>query len=1135
MPTANVTKLQRITNFRALVDYLRDELDWPIEVDDADELTFEYEPAELDIDPVHAVKIKTIKQIRPLVDGQPWGVFFIEFESKRLPVVVLRRILHNFVARQRRNNPHRPVWKLDDLLFISVQGETANRSIAFAHFRQGPDRLAELRTFSWDSRETHFHYLEKFNLEALRWPPRDKLNPIVWRELWRRAFPVEHRYVIQHSQELAREMAHQAKRVRELVKEVYRLERQDGPLHQLYKSFKDILLHDLTAETFADMVAQTVAYGLFSAATQSIEELSYDHLVNLIPATNPFLKELLAELTRTGRIDLAELGVDRLVELLRQTNMNAILRDFGRQSGYGREDPVIHFYELFLNEYDRNQRVQRGVFYTPDPVVSYIVRSVDYLLKTEFGLKDGLADTTINPETGEPWVQILDPATGTGTFLAHVIDRIEQTIKAKPGADWNHYVTKYLLPRLHGFELLMAPYAVAHMKLGLKLKQTGYNFAGDERLRIYLSNALDEPIERHETLALTGFLSKESNSAAYIKLRSPITVVMGNPPYSVSSVNSGDWIVNLLEDYKRTVRTEETQIQAISNDYVKFIRFTHWRIEKTRKGIIGIITSNGYLRGPLFRDMRKALLDSFSKIYILNLHGSTRWNEKTPDGREDKNVFDIQQGVAIILLICDETQNSNKAEVLYTDLWGTREEKYADLLSHDVAKTNWISIKPNAPLYIFSPGDETGKEEYNAGWLIPEIFGTGNPKLDQNHRWGTGFATRHDEFAIAMSPSEVIEKVEYAADLTLTWEQLNQRYRLCTTAHWVPEVSRRRLAQTKVADYIRKIHYRPFSFQYTVYLRDVVLEPRTEVMRHLSDPAKLPNLALVTARVINGEIPQHEFVSRYPVEKIFLSAKTSNNAFVFPLYIYNTPEDTKGTLFSTEENSRKPNLSPHFIQEINIRLGLNFIKDGLGNLTSTLGPEDVFHYAYAIFYSPFYRSLYAEFLKDNFPRLPLTRDVDLFRALCQLGADLVALHLLEDDYRAASWLQQGQPSPLQSPVTTFVKRATGTTVGAVNKNNAYDQGKIYLDTSNRARSSYFEGVPEEVWNFHIGGYQVCHKWLYDRRGSGGEPGRTLTEEDIAHYQRIVVALNETIRLMSEIDEIIEAHGGWPLVGSVGEA
>ena len=1142
MDPRDIETLRGLTDFPALVGYLRDELDWPIEVEQADEITFEYDPAELGIDPKHAVRIESIKQVRPLVDNQPWGIFFIEFETKRLPVVVLRRVLRALVPKSRSRDPDRPVWRMSDLLFISAQGEAGQRSISFAHFHQRQGRLPELRTFSWDSHESHFFYLQNLNLEALRWPaPEVEAQATAWREQWGQAFTVEHRYVIQTSQMLAREMARQARTVRELVEEIYDLEAVGGPLHRLYDSFKEVLLHDLTPVAFADMVAQTVAYGLFSAATQSDELTTIQQMVEMMPNTNPFLKNLLSELTTEGAVDLEELGVGQLVELLWQTDFDAILQDFGRQSGGGRQDPVVHFYELFLREYDPHQKVKRGVFYTPDPVVSYIVRSVDYLLKTEFGLEDGLADTSVDPETGEPVVQILDPAAGTGTFLAHAIDQIEATVKVKRDVDWNSYVAEHLLPRLNGFELMMAPYAVAHMKLGLKLKQTGYDFGSGERLRVYLTNTLEEPVEMHERLALTGFLSKESSAAARVKRQAPITVVIGNPPYAGHSANESEWIAGLLRGMDGQGQRVESYFEVdghglnernpkwLNDDYVKFIRFGQWRIDQTGAGILAFITNNGYLDYPTFRGMRQSLMTNFDTVFVLDLHGSLKKREMTPSGDPDENVFDIQPGVAILLAVKRPARTFNvpgTSRILHADLWGSRERKYRQLEKMSIQATKWDPLDPRPPFYLFVPQDADLQTEFYEGYKVTEVF----------PRNSVGIVTARDRLTIRWSSQEVWDAVQDLAGLSI--EQARERYSLGQDVQdWKVSLAQDDIRSSgPTRGKVVPVSYRPFDTRFTYYTgrsRGFICRPRSEVMLHMLQPA---NVALIVGRsgAVTGDVEWN--VLGVSCQIADLNYYRRGGGQLHPLYVYPKVEAWQGrqkqfhdfSPWSPDEHQRTPNLDPMFVQDLETHLDMQFSAEGRGELSETFGPADVFHYAYAVFHSPAYRVRYADFLRRDFPHLPLTSDLKLFRLLCARGADLVALHLLEYDYLAASWSQQGQVSPLRCPITSFVERTSGTTMGAFSKSRCYEDGRVYLDTASPKMSSYFDGVPEEAWNFHIGGYQVLHKWLYDRRGTKGQPGRTLTEQDIAHYQRIVVALKETIRLMGEIDEVIEEHGGWPI-------
>lgn len=575
-------KLRAIKTFPSLVKYLRDELDWPIETDDFNEIVFDYEAEELGIDPETAVKIDEIKQLRPLVTNQPWGIFFIKFEPKRLPVVVLRRILSRLVFKKRAsaNKSEHASWNLDDLLFISNYGEDEQRQITFAHFSQDKTTgdLPTLKVLGWDDADTalHLDYCHQELKGKLHWPD-DEHNLKDWCEKWSSTFILRHREVITTSKDLAMRLADLARRIRRRANRVLAIETERGQLRKLYKSFQEALIHDLSEDDFADMYAQTIAYGLLAARVSRPMGVTADNITDMIPITNPFLRDMLGTFLtaggRKGAIDFDELGVQEVVELLNSpdTHMDAILRDFGNRTQ--QEDPVIHFYEDFLYEYDKKKKVQRGVFFTPLPVVSYIVRSVHELLQNEFGLEDGLADITtwgemvkrkpgikipegVSPD--EPFVQILDPATGTATFLVEVIDIIYQTMRAKwikqghmaleTQSLWNEYVPKHLLPRLYGFELMMAPYAIAHMKLGLKLYETGYTFSTDERVHVYLTNSLEpatDTIPQRVFEQWAPALAHEARAVNEVKRCKRFTIVIANPPYAGHSANFGDWISEL--------------------------------------------------------------------------------------------------------------------------------------------------------------------------------------------------------------------------------------------------------------------------------------------------------------------------------------------------------------------------------------------------------------------------------------------------------------------------------------------------------------------------------------------------------------------------------------------------------------
>ena len=737
-------QLRKIKSFPSLVKYLRDELDWPIETEDFDDLTFDYEPEELGIDPKTAAKIDSIKQLRPLTSDQPWGIFFVKFEPKRLPVVALRRILGQLVFKKRAsaNRAERPSWNLHDLLFISAYGEGDDRQVSLAHFSEDScmGNLATLKVLGWDGDDTGFHldHVHKELHEKLRWPG-DANDSGQWRDTWSAAFTLRHREVITTSQALAIQLADLARKIRVKINAALAVESAHGKLTKLMTAFRESLIHDLKPDDFADMYAQTIAYGLLSArVSRSSGGLVADDIGLMAGRTSPFLSELLATFLHVGgrkrkangeALDFDELGINDVVEMLREANMEAVLRDFDNRNP--EEDPVIHFYELFLKEYDAEKRMQRGVFYTPKPIVSYIVRSVHELLQTEFGLADGLADTStwgdmlkrhpdlklppLTDEAGEtrsvssdePFIQILDPATGTATFLVEVIEVIHQTLVTKwkksglgqseRKAAWNDYVPKHLLPRLYGFELLMAPYTIAHMKVALKLADTGYRFDTDEPTRIYLTNTL-EPWVRQ--LPLVGFdaLAHEAATVNEIKRDKRFTVIIGNPPYARISSNMGEWISKLIEDFKYVDGVHFGEVKHwLHDDYVKFVRIAFRLVAQASVGIVGMITNRGYLSGPTFRGMRNFVWRNSSLLRVLDLHGGAIQEEhKPPSGMVDENVFDIKQGVAIVVSGFGSRRREDAARV-YAEFWGDRQTKYKLLDAQSAISVEGSTVCPMSP------------------------------------------------------------------------------------------------------------------------------------------------------------------------------------------------------------------------------------------------------------------------------------------------------------------------------------------------------------------------------------------------------------------------------------------------------
>jgi hypothetical protein len=1110
-------QLAAIRSFPSLVKYLRDEMGWPIGADSFEDLTFDYAPEELGIDPKNAAKIEEIKRLRPLASGQPWGIFFVKFEPKRLPVVALRRILSQVVLKKRATAKAAELaaWAADDLLFISNYGEGDARHISFAHFSmaEGGTDLPTLKVLGWDNLDTPLHLGDVADRlkRNLSWPS-DEEDAKAWRQAWRGAFALQHREVITTSQALSVRLAELARAIRDRIGTALAIETENGPLSRLMKAFQGTLVHDLDAESFADMYAQTIAYGLLSSRIANPKSRTADDFAAHM-RTNPLLRELMQTFIQAGgrrgrtggrEIDFDELGVSEVVGLLDQANMEAVLRDFGDRNPL--EDPVIHFYELFLKEYDAKKRMQRGVFYTPRPVVSYIIRSVDELLRTEFGLTDGLADTTswgemANRHRGlkipegvssdQDFIQILDPATGTGTFLVEVIDLIHKTLVTKWKAEghgdkkidalWNEYVPKHLLTRLHGYELLMAPYAIAHLKIGLKLHETGYSFASAERARVYLTNALEPAQDYSGRLEFVlPALAHEVQAVNAVKDKRRFTVTIGNPPYSSQSQNMTDWARGIVDFYfhddsgRMEERGNRNQLQ---DDYVKFFRFGQMILDASGIGVLGFISNSSYTRGPWFRGMRYQLMRGFDRISILDLHGSQAHSLDSKEG--DQNVFEITTPVAIGLLSKNFRMGERGRIVTYGELSGPRHCKYTQLAAAPVVSLSPLAIAPGTVnQWRFVPHDSTNQDEW-AGYVpIPDMF----------VNWGAGVLTNRNGLAIADSRSEVLRKARRFADLSIPDQEIESEFGFSSNYQWKTGKARQEFAKSPVVDLAESYTFRPLDFQFIYWHKNIVYNMRGNKMEVFRDTT--PPIALMFSRNTKHAIYTNIYVTRHIADRHCLE-----EANVAPLY---TPEDDR-SLFARSITTRRCNLSESFLDILAKRLCVPRVE---------LLPEEVFHFAYAVFHSPAYRSRYAEFLKIDFPRLPLTGKVELFRALARLGGELAALHLLE--------------SPkLTQPITELI----GGRTPEVEK-ISWTKNTVWLD---KAQISGFRGVREEVWNFHIGGYQVCEKWLKDRKG------RTLSTDDIAHYQRIVVAISETIRLMGEIDAVIDAHGGWPGAFAASEA
>lgn len=853
---------------------------------------------------------------------------------------------------------------------------------------------------------------------------------------------------IKSGMRLAKIMGGKARRIRENVARYIKDKSEDSKeLINVYEMMKKLLVHDLSPEDFADMYAQTLVYGLFVARfhDDTLETFSRQEARDLVPASNPLLRHFFDHIAGTSFDKRLAYIVNELCEIFSVAEVRKIMEQYYSQPtlwGETKEspDPVIHFYEDFLKEYDSDLRKKMGAFYTPLPIVRFIVRSVDYLLEKEFNLPKGLADTA-KTSTGIHKVQILDPAVGTGTFISAVIRIIYQRlIKEGQKGRWPTYVHNDLLPRLHGFELMMAPYTIAHLKLSMAFKETGFKHF-NRRLGIYLTNSLEESVIQEnlfgDTIGFAGSIARESKEASVVKNETPIMVVVGNPPYSISSSNKSQWILDLIKDYKKDLGERKINID---DDYIKFIRFAEYFIEKNKTGIVAMITNNSYIDGITHRQMRKHLLETFDDIYILDLHGNMR------KGETDQNVFDIQQGVSIGIFIRTNENKNALGKVYHSEIFGTRKEKFEKLNSNSIETIKWKRLNYKEPYYFFVPKDFGVEEEYGSGFKLDDffkIYSAGiKTKVDS-------ISTDFDKFVLANRINKILSEKpslaevisEYGLSQKTTWE-----YNKAVTA-------------TYDESKIRFFAYRPMDYRYVFFDHNFLSRSRKKVMENLLKP----NLALSfihqgrnrgTEVLITQDVTCEDFIT--------------NHTFTAPLYLY------------MKDGSKIINFNNEILEKIK------------SNLQDEARPEDILDYIYTVLHSPSYREKYKEFLKIDFPRVPYPKDNKTFWKLVEKGKELRLLHLME--------------SPkLQKLITTFPESGSN-----IIEKVKYENGNVYIN-----ETQYFGNVPEIAWNFYIGGYQPAQKWLKDRKG------RTLTNQDLEHYQKIIVALVETNGIMKEIDKILK--------------
>lgn len=913
---------------------------------------------------------------------------------------------------------------------------------------------------------------------------------------------------IQSPKTLAQMMAAKARLLENILEKAVTSDEEkleNTALKQQYETFKEILIHDLTPKGFSDIYAQTLAYGMFAARLhdKSLDTFSRQEAAELIPKSNPFLRKLFSHVAGVDIDERIVTTVDNLAEVFRATNVKSLLRNFRRKRQA--HDAIIHFYETFLSEYDPKLRRARGVWYTPQPVVNFIVRGVDEILKTKFSLRDGLADTSkttvdvelqgtavtkgkgkgkrITEKKQVHKVQILDPATGTGTFLAEAINFIYgEKFQSMQGA-WSGYVEQHLIPRLNGFELLMASYSMAHLKLDMLLTETGYQSDNSPRFNIYLTNSLEEHHPDTGTL-FSSWLSTEANEANNVKRDTPVMVILGNPPYSGESSNKGRWITNLMEDYKKepggSAKLKEKNSKWINDDYVKFLRFSQHFIERNGEGIVAFVNPHGFLDNPTFRGMRWNLLNTYDEIYTIDLHGNNKKREVCPDGSVDQNVFDIEQGVSINFFIKKaENKPSELAKVFHYDLYGTRDYKYSYLMNTEFSSVPYQELPNVEPMYYMVPKDLELQEEYNNGFRLNEIFRVN----------GTGIVSKRDGLCIQRTEDRCFEAVTDILELEKT--EFYNKYDLPKDVRdWRYEWAREDISSSGPSrKLIKKICYRPFDFRFIYYTgksRGFVGWPVPRIMEHMNAG---PNYGLSFNRNIEEKREFSDvFIFDELVQHHSLSIKEVNS--FAPLFLY--PNDG---------SERISNLDQNIISEFEDILDIPFSSEILGGERSHFSSVNVLDYIYAVLHSPRYREKFFDLLSIDFPRVPYPCKANFWQ-LTEIGQKLRELHVLSS-------------KSLETLITTYPIDGSNCISRKFTKNSPgfeetnEEEGRVWINDT-----QYFDRVPKAAWELSIGSYRPAEKWLKDRCGM------VLDFDEILSYQKIIASLSETVLLMREVDDVM---------------
>lgn len=903
---------------------------------------------------------------------------------------------------------------------------------------------------------------------------------------------------ISSANQLASLMANKARLLKEITYQYLKKPREEDDdergktLLSLYRDFRNTLNKGLDLDNFSDYYAQTLTYGFFAARLNDSTTGKFTRYkaMDLIPNSNPFLKDLFTHIS-TRLEDEVSWIVDDIVNLFSVSDVAKIMKDYSQDKE--KRDPMIFFYEDFLAAFDGEIRRDRGVWYTPLSIVRFMVNAVDQILEEKFQLADGLANderidwlvlnrkpdgTETKEKINIPVVQILDPATGTGTFLAECVRQIHDKFEGNEGR-WNTYVKKDLIPRLNGFELLMAPYTMAHLKLDLVLKNTGYKHRGNQRFNIFLTDSLKNDIDFKGGFYAAA-LRDEAVAAERVKKNYPVMVLLGNPPYKGESENRDEFIMELMKDYKKEPETDN-QIRDskwLNDDYVKFIRLAEYYIQKNNKGVIAFINPHHFLNNLTYRGMRFQLMKTFDEIYILDLHGYTRPNDASENDVKDQNVFPIQSGVSINIFVKNKA-NHSQCQVYYADLYGKKLFKFRMLDSHNFNMVPYKKINPTKPNYLFIPQNINQKENYEKGFGVEDLFVT----------YGCGITSAHDEF-VTGSKTELQRKFQAFKDSRLD-DNLYKKFNVKEKKGWDIKKGYKNLQSCNdISNYIMPLFYRPFDDRFIFYEDTLVWRSVHQIFDHFRNG---DNIGLICKKGFSRtDTPPCFVTDRISDYRYWSCSGMQGGDYVFPLFLRSEPTCSKPNSAIQVEFDFASDKTKSIINDNQINFNQEILQKIIDKLDFIPSPQNVFDYIYAVLHTPEYSERYQDFLKEDFPKIPYPKNSDIFKRLAEIGEKLRNIHLMRD------------------PVPTLRQNTAKFPISGTDlvEKPRYFSGKVFINDK-----QYFDRVPEGAYNMFIGGYQPAQKYLKDRKGC------KLTGEEKKRYQRIILALYKTHILSQDLSNL----------------